>query len=60
MNGCGATPDFGDKAVYEAPSIDRLGFFHVETKNFCVLGKQWGGYDSWAGIIGVPISNCSG
>jgi len=50
----------GTRAAYEAPSIEQLGFFHVETRNFCVLGKQFGGHDSWAGIVGVPISNCSG
>ncbi len=48
------------KVAYEAPRVERLGFFHVETRNFCVLGKQWGGHDSFAGIVGVPISNCSG
>ena len=47
------------KAAYEAPSIQPLGFFHVETQ-YCLFGKQWGGHDSWAGIVGVPISNCSG
>jgi hypothetical protein len=48
------------KGIYEAPSIQRLGLFHVETRNICVLGKQWGGHDSFAGIVGVPIGNCSG
>lgn len=47
------------KATYEAPKLERLGFFHVETRNFCVLGKQFGGHDGWSGIVGVPISNCS-
>lgn len=47
------------KAAYEAPSIQPLGLFHVETK-YCAFGKNWGGHDSWAGIIGVAISNCSG
>jgi hypothetical protein len=47
------------KVAYEAPCVERLGFFHEETRNFCVLGKQWGGHDSFAGIVGVPISNCS-
>ena len=47
------------KAAYEAPSIQPLGSFHVETQ-YCLFGKQWGGHDSFAGVIGVPISNCSG
>lgn len=48
------------RAAYVAPSIERLGLFHVETRNFCVLGKQFGGHDTWAGIVGIAISNCSG
>lgn len=59
MNVRGAEGRLGDKGAYEAPSIELLGSFHVETRNFCILGKQWGGHDSWAGIVGVPISNCS-
>ena len=60
MNGIRNDSSAQGKAAYEAPSIERLGSFHVETRNFCVLGKQYGGHDSWAGIVGVPISNCSG
>jgi hypothetical protein len=45
--------------AYEPPRLERLGDFHVETRNGCFLGKQWNGHDAWAGIIGVPISNCS-
>ena len=60
MNASGIDSSARGKAAYEAPSVERLGFFHVETRNFCLLGKQFGGHDSWAGIIGVPISNCSG
>jgi hypothetical protein len=48
------------KAVYESPSMEKLGFFHVETRNGCFLGKQWSGQDGWGAIIGIPISNCSG
>ncbi len=59
MNASGIDSSAQGKAAYEAPSVERLGFFHAETRNFCVLGKQWGGHDSWAGIVGVPISNCS-
>lgn len=55
-NGCAA----GDKARYEAPALQALGTFHVETQSGCLFGKQWGGHDTWAGIIGLPISNCSG
>jgi len=48
-----------DKAVYEAPTLKRLGFFHVETR-ICFWGKQIGGYD---GIhfdgVEVPVSACS-
>ena len=54
------------RAVYEAPQLERLGFFHVETKNFCVgLGpwgnKTGGGYDGHT-FNGqqIPISSCSG
>lgn len=60
MKANGMNPGAGGKAAYEAPTVERLGFFHVETQNFCILGKQWGGHDTWAGIIGAPISNCSG
>jgi hypothetical protein len=59
MNASGIDSSTQGKAAYEAPSVERLGFFHVETRNFCVLGKQWGGHDTWAGIVGVPIGNCS-
>lgn len=60
MYGSGMDSRARGKGIYEAPSIEQLGSFHVETQNICVLGKQWGGHDSWAGIVGVPISNCSG
>jgi hypothetical protein len=50
----------GGKALYEAPRIEQLGRFHIETRDGCFFGKQWGGHDAIAGIIGVPISNCSG
>jgi hypothetical protein len=59
MNASGNDSRPQGKAAYEAPSVERLGFFHVETRNFCILGKQFGGHDSWAGIVGVPIGNCS-
>jgi hypothetical protein len=58
LNADGAGSCTDGKAVYEAPSIEKLGFFHVETR-VCLWGKQWGGYDSFAGIVNVPISNCS-
>lgn len=45
--------------MYEAPSLEKLGAFHVETQTGCIFGKQWGGYDTWAGIVGITISNCS-
>lgn len=48
-----------EKTTYETPRFEQLGTFHLETRNFCIAGKQWGGHDGWAGIIGVPISNCS-
>ena len=48
------------KAAYEAPRLEQLGRFHLETRDGCFFGKQWGGHDAIAGIIGVPISNCSG
>jgi hypothetical protein len=60
MNGNGIDSSAQGRAAYEAPRVERLGFFHVETQNGCLFGKQWGGSDSWAGIIGVTISNCSG
>lgn len=60
MNQKRTDPSAERRAAYEAPSLERLGSFHVETRNFCILGKQYGGHDSWAGIVGVPISNCSG
>jgi hypothetical protein len=50
----------GAKMTYEAPALQALGSFHVETQSGCLFGKQWGGHDTFAGIVGVPISNCSG
>jgi hypothetical protein len=56
INGSGT----GAKEAYEAPALQALGSFHVETQSGCLFGKQFGGHDTFAGIVGVPISNCSG
>jgi len=62
--GAGAKP----KAVYETPQLTRLGFFHAETKSFCVPtgglgwgGKTGGGYDGHTfNGQSIPISSYSG
>lgn len=46
------------RGVYEAPTLERLGSFHVETQT-CFWGKQLGGHDTLAGIVGIEISSCS-
>lgn len=45
-----------EKEAYEAPRLNKLGHFHIETQQVCILDKTWGGYDGWGHI---PISNCS-
>jgi hypothetical protein len=45
MNGNGIDSSAQGRAAYEAPRVERLGFFHVETQNGCLFGKQWGGPD---------------
>lgn len=47
------------KPTYEAPALQELGSFHVETLSGCLFGKQWGGHDTFGSIVGLPISNCS-
>ena len=41
MNGNGIDSSAQGRAAYEAPRVERLGFFHVETQNGCLFGKQW-------------------
>jgi hypothetical protein len=40
--------------------VEQLGQFHVETRDGCFLGKQFGGHDAIGAIVGLPISSCSG
>ena len=61
MNGIGMGHSDKPRDVYEPPRLEQLGEFHVETRNGCFFGKQWGGHDAFGAIIGgAPISNCSG
>ncbi|HUA02604.1 MAG TPA: hypothetical protein VMB27_01800 [Solirubrobacteraceae bacterium] len=48
------------RAAYEAPRLEQLGLFHVETQDGCFWGKQWGDHDAIGAITGLPIGNCSG